>query len=183
MLLTNCEFFVYESEIWYRIGEDEMKKLEESNYPVIEEMVDLISTFYPKAYAALCEEYKGCALNRPYYRFRIASRFIRCNFGQLDSIPDISATGKCNFECIPCPLRGECKYDRVICRPEFDHKLSAAEFPVLRMWYEGHSLEEIAEHLCLSPHTVNNHIRNAYRRLDIHTRSEFVKFASQASLF
>ena len=181
--LTNTEFFTYENEVWYRTPDMTIKRLRESDSIVIAELIDHIATFYPKAYEALCSEYKGCALNRPYYRYRIVSRFIRCNFAQLDNIPDFSDECRCSFEFIPCPLRGECLYERVICRPEFDHKLSDSEMPVLRLWHSGLSIDDIAKQLCLSPHTINNHIRHAYQRLNIHSRAEFVRYAAINNIF
>ncbi|MDE5971861.1 MAG: helix-turn-helix transcriptional regulator [Muribaculaceae bacterium] len=183
MSLTNIEFFAYEGEVWYQSSDGSIEKLQESNSEIIDELIDHIATFYPKAHNALCSEYKGCALNRSYYRYRIVSRFIRCNFAKLDNIPDFSPNCRCSFEFVPCPLRGECRHERVICRPEFDHKLSAAEMPVLRLWFNALSIDDIADRLCLSPHTVNNHIRHAYQRLNIHSRAEFVRYASQNHLF
>lgn len=183
MSLTNTEFFVYECEVWYRASDGTVRQLEEADGGMIDELIDHVSTYYPAAYAALCDEYKGCSLNRRYYRYRIALRFIRCNFAQLDSIPDFTDHCRCTFESVPCPLRGECRHDRVICKPVFDHRLSASELPVLRLWYNGESIDEIATQLHLSPHTVNNHIRHAYQRLGIHTRGEFAKFAAQNNLF
>lgn len=181
--LANTEFFSFESEVWYRRTDSSVSKLQQSDAEIIDELIDYISTFYPKAYEALCSEYNGCAMNRAYYRFRIASRFIKCNLAQLDNIPDFTDDCRCNFEFVPCPLRGECRYEQIICRPEFDHKLSNAELPVMRLWAKGLSIEAISAQLCLSPHTIHNHIRHAYQRLDIHSRVEFVKYASQANLF
>ena len=181
--LTDIEFFSYEGEVWYRHRDSTLNLLREADTNILDALMDTISTFYPKAYEALCAEYKGCALNRSYYRFRIACRFIRCNFAQLDNIPDVADGCQCSFEYVPCPLRGECRHERIICRPEFDHKLSVAEIPVLKLWYNGLSVDEIAAQLCLSPHTIHNHIRHAYQRLNIHTKSEFVRYASQRNLF
>lgn len=181
--LTNKEFFTFEGEVWYRLPDKTFNKLRETDSDILDELIEHISTFYPKAYEALSAEYKGCALNRLYYRFRIATRFIRCNFAPLDNIPDFSEDCHCSFEFVPCPLRGECRYERVICRPEFDHKLSSAEMPVMRLWFDGLSIDDIAGQLCLSPHTIHNHIRHAYQRLDIHSRAEFVRYASQTNLF
>ena len=182
MPLTDTEFFSYEGEVWIR-QDGILFRLTESNTDVIDYMIELVSTFYPKAYTALCNTYKGCAMNKWYYRFRIVSRFIRCNFAQLDNIPDISDNSRCSFEFVPCPLRGECKLECVVCRPEFDHKLSAAELPVMHLWFDGKSPDEIAEQLCLSPHTIHNHIRHAYERTGVHSRGEFIKYATQNNLF
>lgn len=180
--LRDIEFFAYEGEVWYR-HEGELHQLTERESGVIDPMLEHISTFYPKAYAALSTAYGGCAVNQRYYRFRMVSRFIRCNFAQLDNIPDISADGRFAFEFVPCPLRGECKLECVVCRPEFAHKLSSAELPVMRLWYDGADEKYIADKLYLSPHTVHNHIRHAYERTGTHSRSEFIKYAAQNKLF
>lgn len=182
MLFDNLEFFTYEAEVWYR-KDGVVARLTESDIDLIRDIAEMIATFYPDAFKALSGEYVSCAPNQPYYRFRIVSRFIRCNFAHLDHIPDITASGQCNFEVVQCPLRGECRHDHVICRPSFAHRLSAAELRVLAPLYRGMSEADIAESLCLSAHTVHNHIRNAYTRLCIHSRAEFMKYASLHDLF
>lgn len=183
IVLTNAEFFTLENEVWIRTADGSMKALRETDYDIVNELADRISTFYPKAFEAMSTEYKGCALNRSYFLFRIVCRFIRCNFAALDSIPDIGSDHLCNFEYINCPLRGECKYDHIICRPEFDHQLSPAEKRVMALVYEGLTEEEIGERLRLSPLTIHTHVRNAYARLGIHSKGEFIKYAAQHHLF
>jgi len=180
--LTNIEFFTYEDEVWFREG-GELRRLMESDIEIIDGLIDLISTFYPKAYCALCDLYNGCAMNKRYHRFRIATRFVRCNFAQFDNIPDVADNCRLAFEFVPCPIRGECKLECVVCRPEFDHKLSPAELPVMRLWYDGKNIDEISDRLCLSPHTIHNHIRHAYERTGVHSRSEFIRYAAQNNLF
>lgn len=182
-LLTNIEFFVYEQEVWLRESDNSTHQLRETDYDLVDKLVSHISTFYPKAYSALCAEYKGCSANPSYYRFRIAVRFIRCNFSALDSIPDIDSDLHCAFEHINCPLRGECRYDHIICRPEFANQLSPAEKRVMALVYDGHTEEEIGERLRLSPLTIHTHVRNAYSRIGIHSKAEFVKYAAQNHLF
>lgn len=44
-------------------------------------------------------------------------------------------------------------------------------------------MNEIAEELYLSIHTIKNHIRNALKRLDIHSKADFVKFADANNLY
>ena len=43
--------------------------------------------------------------------------------------------------------------------------------------------EDIAERLYLSPHTVKNHIKSVYLKLDIHEKSEFIQYAHKNNLF
>lgn len=182
-LLTNTEFFTYGNEVMVRTADGSVRTLTPTDYDLISAMCDYLTTFYPKAYAALCEQYKQSALNQPYFRYRIVSRFVRCNFGGLDDIPDISPSMHCNFEYVPCPLRGECPLDQIVCHPEFNHQLSAAELQVLRLVYEGLTEDVIGDRLCLSPHTIHTHVRNAYARLDIHSKAEFIRYAADNNLF
>lgn len=50
--------------------------------------------------------------------------------------------------------------------------LRPRERTILGLYAEGLSAEEIARMLFISPHTVRTHVKNAFRRLGIHSRSE-----------
>lgn len=178
-----CEFFTYENEVWFRLPNGSSDRLTEKHTDIITSALNRIELFYPNAYLALCKEYERCKSNLPFFRFRIVSRFCKCNFGNIDNIPDIDGLGRFGFEYVPCPLRGECRHEHVICSPDFEHRLSDAEMRVLRLWCGGKKKDEIANDLHLSVHTVNNHIRNAFARLGIHEKAEFVKYAEANKLF
>ena len=66
---------------------------------------------------------------------------------------------------------------------EGPEKLSEREREVLRMVASGHTNAEIAAHLAIAPMTVNTHIRNIYRKLQVRTRAQAVRFASLRNLF
>lgn len=183
MLLSEVEFFAYEHEVWYRLPDGTTNKLRESDSGLTSAICVLLEEFYPKAFNSLCNEYKNCKLNISYFRFRIATRFVKCNFASLDNVPDMTNGLFSTFEYVPCPLRGECRHECIICRPEFNHKLSSAEMRVMSLWFSGSSEDIIASRLCLSPQTIHNHIRNSYIKLGVHSRAEFVKFADNNGLF
>lgn len=183
MVLANCEFFCFEHEVWVRFADGQTSKVTEADVDIVREMDDMISTFYPQAHAQLKEIYKASSANILYQRFRIVSRFIRCNLANMDHVPDITADGRMNLESVACPLRGECQYDGIVCRPSFDHTLSPAELRVMELLYRGSDESDIAGTLCLSILTVRTHIRNALRRLDLHSRAEFMRYAAQNKLF
>ena len=178
-----CEFFTFEDEVWFRLPNGLSDRLTENHLEIITSMLNRIEKFYPQAYSALCKEYERCKRNLPFFRYRIVSRFCRCNFGNIDNVPDVDTFGRFNFEHVACPLRGECRFEHIICHPAFDHRISDAEMRVLRLWYMGKKKEDIAEELYLSIHTVNNHIRNAFVRLGIHEKTEFIKYAEANNLF
>ena len=55
--------------------------------------------------------------------------------------------------------------------------LSPREREVLQLIAEGHSNKQIADILCLSIKTVQAHRANIMSKLDLHDRSELVKYA------
>jgi DNA-binding CsgD family transcriptional regulator len=181
--MTNVEFYILDNETRYRLPDGTDEKLTEGSYEVIKYMFDKIESLYPKAYAALNKEYKQLTAIPPLKRFKIVNRFCRCNFGSIDNIKDIDSNGRFVFEYVPCPLRGECLMEGVVCSPEFNSKISDSEMRVLELLYKGYDKEEIAEKLFLSVHTVNNHIRNAYVRLGFREKAEFIDYAHRNKLF
>lgn len=183
MSLKVVEFFNYNDELWYRLADGTVSRFTESSVEIIKLLSRTIEDFYPKAYEALSREYEACKGNMHFYMYRIVLRFCRCNFGNIDSINDIDALGRLNLECVPCPLRGECPLEGVVCNPEFDSQLRPSELRVLELWYDGKSKDEIANRLYLSLNTVNNHIRNAYSRLGIREKAEFFRYAEKHKLF
>jgi DNA-binding CsgD family transcriptional regulator len=50
--------------------------------------------------------------------------------------------------------------------------LRPRELTILALYSEGLSANEIADVFVISPHTVRTHVKNAYRRLGIHSREE-----------
>ena len=56
-------------------------------------------------------------------------------------------------------------------------RLSGKERSVLRELARGHSTEQIAEVLIVSPHTVRTHIKNGMRKLEARTRAHAVAIA------
>jgi DNA-binding NarL/FixJ family response regulator len=61
-------------------------------------------------------------------------------------------------------------------------KLSAREQEIMRLLAEGVSKAEIADQLCISVKTVENHRSNIMRKLDIHSAMELVRYAARLGL-
>jgi DNA-binding CsgD family transcriptional regulator len=55
-----------------------------------------------------------------------------------------------------------------------DHRLTARQLEVVRCAAAGSSSTEIAEHLGVSPRTVEGHLQSAYDKLGVHTRTRLV---------
>jgi DNA-binding CsgD family transcriptional regulator len=135
----------------------------DKNRAFISSFISYLSTFYVDAWNALCLLYSKKELNRLNYEYWITSRFIRCNFGEYDaSAPDIDMYGRFHFEEVKCPLRSECPFENIICKPKFNTTLSFRETNIFRLVVQRHKVEDIALMLHISPHTVRNHIRNIH---------------------
>lgn len=65
------------------------------------------------------------------------------------------------------------------CKPA---SLTPRELAVVRLLSSGCSYEQAAVRLGISPHTVVTHIKNAYRKLDVHTAAGAVMRAVQLGL-
>jgi len=61
-------------------------------------------------------------------------------------------------------------------------RLTGREQEVLELLAEGNSNEDIAEKLSISKHTVARHRENLMRKLEMHSRSELVKYAIRKGL-
>jgi DNA-binding NarL/FixJ family response regulator len=61
-------------------------------------------------------------------------------------------------------------------------QLTERETEVLRLVAKGLSYKDIAERLFLSHRTVQNHVQNTLRKLQLHNRVELVRYAMQAGL-
>lgn len=53
---------------------------------------------------------------------------------------------------------------------------------VLSLMFKNVGRQQIAEELCLSPHTVHNHIRNACARIGVNKEAELIAYAHRHNL-
>lgn len=183
MRLEEIEFYVIGEDVWYLTSDGCNQKMDEKSQDVIRIIIDRIVECYPEAFKALEEWYSKASANVRYFRYLIAKRFVKCNFGKLDTTNQDFKISGFQFEKIDCPMRGECKLEGIVCMPKFNSSLSEAELRVMRLVNDGHDKEYIAERLYLSVNTVKNHIKSVYAKLGIHEKSEFIKYAERNSLF
>lgn len=66
--------------------------------------------------------------------------------------------------------------------PQVDYGLSDREHQILELLVEGHTKQQIADQLFLSPHTIDGHVRNIYTKLHVNTRSGAVAKALREHL-
>lgn len=142
---------------------------------ITEEMIIIIRDLYPGAFTALSQMYSKSERNKDYFEFKIVHRFIRCNFGEYDALSyDISKSGCFNIEDVRCPMRGECLFEGVICKPTLQTKLSQREQEVATLLAQGCCRQEVAEELSISVYTVNRHIANIKARLNLKNTQQII---------
>ncbi len=185
--MGGLEFYQYENELWCKHADGRNEVFDETKVELVQLILGKIRNCYPEAYRALEKFYISSSRNIRYFQFLMAKRFVRCNFAQLDATSfDVECVGsdvRFNFERVVCPLRGECQFEGVICNPKFDSSLSPAELRVMELFYQGYSKEEISQKLFNSPETIKNHIKNAYQKLGVHEKAEFIRYAEKNGLF
>jgi len=171
-----------DGEVILKAVNEPEKQLCENDSDFIQAFLGIIKEFYPKAYNALMDIYS--LTDRKSYRdFMAVRRFIKCNLGVYDNMIDLDEHWNFKFEFVSCPLRGECKYDKIICSPQFDSKLSDRQLEVMELIYKGMTDSEIADKLFISLNTVNNHRKNSFRKLGIHSVTEFMRLANRTNMF
>jgi len=175
--MKNIEFnMMPDGEIEIRKGSSPAFILQPSDYSFITPMLELIRGRYPKAYQALCERYEKSIENKSYFNFLIVRGFIKCNMSCYDNRLDIDDEGNMHFEFVSCPLIGECKYYQVICQPEESTEISEAELRVLKRIAAGQLTNKIADQLCISPKTVENHTNNMLRKTKLHNNAALTNY-------
>lgn len=157
-------------------------QLDQHHREFIGMMIKIIGESYSDADKALREAYKASADNLYYYEFLIVRRFLKCNLGVYDSTFDYNNEAF-KFEFISCPLRGECKYDQVICNPRFNTMLSTRELQVMKLFSDNLNENQIADKLYISLNTVLNHKKSAFRKTGSHTLAEFISYANKHNLY
>lgn len=180
-MIKNIEFYnTPDGQVCCKPQNEPMFILSESNTELIASMLTAIQELYPSAFAALAEIYSRSELNKNYYQYKMVHRFIRCNFGEYDALSlDINGGGEFRLEDVRCPLRGECLFEGVICRPILNTKLSSREEQVAKLLAQGYKFEEIGKILHISPFTVKRHISNIKTKLRLNTHQIIAKFSKE----
>lgn len=156
---------------------------DEASQKFTDEIYDLIASEYPDALTALSGLYKKSKPNFPHFKYKVVSRFLRCNMGGYDDKLDLDSNGIINLELVTCPLRGECEYENIICKPRRKHLLSPREYDVMKLFCEGKTAKEIAAILYIAEHTCNKHKQNAKKKAGSSSMADFMHYAESHHLF
>lgn len=146
--------------------------LTEDDIALTAKLYKIIKSRYPDTYKRLNEKYG----KSPHFMYLAVKRFIKCNWANSDEKADIDGE-TWNLEKVHCPLRGGfCSDEGIICMPRMNVGLTAREKEVLKMIKLPNKL--IADQLFCSIHTVENHIANISKKLNLHSKTELLDYAN-----
>jgi len=177
--MENIEFRVSpDGNVYYKKSGEEEKRLTRFCAAVYTNLMDLIMSRFPGAWARLSLLYP--AQNKTKVAVDIASykrveRFIRCNFGEHDLLTSDIEKDILNFEEVRCPLRGICNDENIICKPQTLFRLSPAEREVVKLYLHGYTFKEISEKLDKSPSTVKVQLSRIKRKVGARNCREIIK--------
>lgn len=177
--MKRIEFYITpEAEVMIRMDglSEQFRPHKPEHLQLTKWIISQLETLYPKAYKALKELYASCP-DTTIRNYKIASRFIRCNFGNYDTMfADLDESGLFHFEQQACPIRCECKFNNVICNPMFCSGLTKREIEVCRMIVNGAKIIEVASQLFISKNTASTHLRNIHRKTHTSSVAELVAY-------
>ncbi|WP_289054201.1 response regulator transcription factor [Carboxylicivirga marina] len=170
-------FFSPDGDQMNFVKDGKYHEFNENQVELIKMLDSQIETRYPDAHKRTTELYNS----RPNYRYLRVLRFCKCNWGKADEQLDIDLTGNWNLEKVNCPIRnGFCPHEDVICNPRGETGLTNREEEVVKLIMKDD--KEIAATLFVSVHTVENHIQNIKRKLNLHRKGEILNYAHQHKL-
>lgn len=180
MLTSDVEFVqcVDTGVLHYKVG-DQLRLFSENSKVIIADLNDRVKNQFPTCYTRLCILYDG----RPKSAYLKARRFAKCNLSLFDSKSDMSADGSMNVEFVPCPLRGECEDEGIICCPSPLSLLSKRHIDVAKLIDKGMSDADISEFLFIAISTVKTHIKNMLHLTGAKNRTELAHYCREKNIF
>jgi DNA-binding CsgD family transcriptional regulator len=79
------------------------------------------------------------------------------------------------------PPSGESELAAIVDQVAEEFQLSDREREIIALVGKGYTSTAVSEKLFISPHTVNTHVQNIYRKLGIHKRSELISYLQRDS--
>lgn len=164
--------------VYYKQGKQEEKRLTRFCVDIYIDLIGMIKDRFPEAWKRLTSIYKPknqSAAATDMANFKVAERFIRCNFGEHDLLYSDIESNILHFEEVRCPLRGLCPDENVICKPKGLYRLTKAEKEVASLFIEGYTFSAIAEKLGKSPSTIKQQLWKLKNKLGVKKCREIIR--------
>lgn len=167
--MESIEFRVSpDGQVFYKLAGKQERRFTKFCEGIITELLSLVKDRFPSAYARLVVLY-------PHSPFDQVQRFVRCNFGEHDLLTQDVENGILNFEEVHCRMRGMCKDECIICKPQSLLSLAPEEQKVANLYKNGYTMGEIADLLDKSPSTVRSQLSSIKRKLKVRNCREIIK--------
>lgn len=111
-------------------------------------------------------------------------QYVICNFSGLDFTADINNGVLQEGEYWPCPLRGICPGEGIICKPLVyeGQVVNAVEIKMIKLLVTDLTNEVMAEEMCLPLGTFHKVKKNLYQKLNVSTKQEIAMIAVKLSI-
>lgn len=156
------------------ITENDSKYLTEKEKDLVNSIYMNIARIYPEAFKMLNNKYSKYRENFQEFRWKIVTRFIKCNFGKFDQEKWDIENNTWNIERVDCPLRGECELEGIVCLPKIKNSLSSREIQIVELLAKGKSAKEIAESLHITFNTANTFVHHISLKLHLNSSKRII---------
>lgn len=111
-------------------------------------------------------------------------KFASCRFGGLDFKPDIKDMKLQMGEYWPCPLRGVCKGEGIVCQTLIynDHEITPSEIKLIKLLATNLTNEALADKMHMPMGTFNFFKKELYKKLNVQTKQEAALIAVELNL-
>lgn len=111
-------------------------------------------------------------------------KFVRCRYGGLDFKPDVINLQLQAGEYWPCPLRGKCRGEGIVCKNAVynNQELTGKDIKLIQLLSTNLTNEALADKFKMCMGTFNLFKKELYKKLNIQTKQEAVLVAVELNL-
>ena len=168
---NSIEFFRSKNKIFF-LKNGRVKNISDLSFSIIEKIKEAMHSD-ESVMKALTEWHPSSGMSR-------IEQFIECRFSGLDFIPDIKEGVLQDGEFWPCPKRGSCPYEGILCKlPVINgHRLEQIEIELIQHSTTDKKNEVIAALLNLPLGTFHALKNVIHKKLGVQTKQELTKIAA-----
>lgn len=175
LICNSTEFFVHENDIKV-IQDGSVKNFEQLPFATIQILKEAIAGEH-NVQTALKNIHPGSDMKR-------LEQFVRCRFGGLDFQADIKEGILQDGEYWPCPNRGNCSYEGLLCKLPIvnGQRLAKKQVEFMQLGSTNYTNEAIAEIMDMPLGTMHQLKKSLYKQLGIQTKQEGSVMAKDLNL-
>ena len=120
----------------------------------------------------------------PNSKYKRLEQFVKCRFGGLDYQADMSSEGVQDGEWWPCPLRGKCASEGVLCKAvQYNgQRLDHQDITLVQLLSTNNTNEVIANEMNLPLGSFHLAKKKLYQKLGVQTKQELTIIGQRLNL-